>query len=218
VSPPPENLSLFDDPGPASSPEPFYFEARAREAGYRFIAGVDEAGRGPLAGPVVAAAVILPPGEPFPGVTDSKRMNASARIEAFRTITTEAAAVAVGVVSHRYIDANNILRATLEAMRRAIAALNPAPDFLLVDGISKVPLPTGQLCIKKGDLRSRSISAASVVAKVYRDRIMLAYHGQFPEYGFDLHKGYGTKAHLQALRRAGPCPVHRTTFRGVCGP
>jgi ribonuclease HII len=179
------------------------------------VAGIDEAGRGPLAGPVVAAAVILPDGEMLHGVTDSKMMRAPARKKAFELITTRAVAVAVGVVSHRYIDKNNILQATLEAMKRAAEALDPEPDFLLVDGINKVPLPTGQLCIKKGDRRSMSISAASVIAKVYRDRIMEAYHRQFPGYGFDAHKGYGTAAHMEAIRRLGPCMVHRMSFKGV---
>ena len=197
--------------------DPFHFETSAWDSGYRLVAGIDEAGRGPLAGPVVAAAVILPPGERMEGVTDSKQMSPRARIEAFEAVTARAVAVAVGVASERYIDTHNILRATLEAMRRAVCALNPRPDFLLVDGISRVPLPTDQLCIKKGDRLSRSISAASVVAKVYRDRIMEAYHRRFPDYGFDVHKGYGTALHLQALRRVGPCTVHRTTFKGVCG-
>ena len=197
--------------------DPFHFETSAWDSGYRLVAGIDEAGRGPLAGPVVAAAVILPPGERMEGVTDSKQMSPRARIEAFEAVTSRAVAVAVGVASERYIDTHNILRATLEAMRRAVCALNPRPDFLLVDGISRVPLPTNQLCIKKGDRLSRSISAASVVAKVYRDRIMEAYHRRFPDYGFDVHKGYGTALHLQALRRVGPCTVHRTTFKGVCG-
>lgn len=214
---PPENLTLFGDSGPDSFSDPFHFEAAAREAGYRLIAGIDEAGRGPLAGPVVAAAVILPPDARLEGVTDSKQMSARARDEAFESITAQALSVGIGVASQGYIDSRNILQATLEAMRRAVNALEPGPDFLLVDGISKVPLPIRQLCIKKGDSRSRSISAASVLAKVYRDRIMEACHLQFPDYGFDRHKGYGTAGHLQALRDFGHCPVHRTTFRGVIG-
>lgn len=218
MSLPPENLTLFGEAGRICSPGPFYFETSVRGSGYRRIAGVDEAGRGPLAGPVVAAAVILPEGEMLAGVTDSKQMSAEARKKAFETITKRAVSVAVGVVSHRYIDKNNILRATLEAMRRAAAALDPGPDFLLVDGINKVPLPIRQLCIKKGDRRSMSISAASVIAKVYRDRIMEAYHGQFPDYGFNAHKGYGTAMHLAALRCLGPCSVHRTSFKGVLNP
>ncbi|MFO8091192.1 MAG: ribonuclease HII [Desulfatiglandaceae bacterium] len=215
MSLPPKNHTLFGEAGRICSPGPFYFESSVRESGYRLIAGIDEAGRGPLAGPVVAAAVILPEGEMLPGVTDSKQMSAAARKDAFEIITERAVSLAVGVVSHRFIDKNNILRATLEAMRRATAALDPGPDFLLVDGINKVPVPIRQLCIKKGDRRSMSISAASVIAKVYRDRIMEAYHRQFPDYGFDAHKGYGTALHMKALRRLGPCIVHRTSFKGV---
>jgi ribonuclease HII len=215
MSLPPKNLTLFGEAGLACSPGPFYFETSVRESGYRLIAGIDEAGRGPLAGPVVAAAVILPENEILPGVTDSKQMSVAARKDAFEIIMKRAVSVAVGVVSHRFIDKNNILRATLEAMRRATAALDSGPDFLLVDGINKVPVPIRQLCIKKGDRRSMSISAASVIAKVYRDRIMEAYHRQFPDYGFDAHKGYGTAMHLEALRRLGPCVVHRMSFKGV---
>jgi ribonuclease HII len=218
VSLPPENLTLFGETGRIPSPGPLYFETSAHDSGYRLIAGIDEAGRGPLAGPVVAAAVILPDGEMLPGVTDSKLMSAPAREKAFKIITRRAVAAAVGVVSQRYIDQNNILRATLEAMKRAATALDPPPDFLLVDGINKVPLPMRQLCIKKGDRRSMSISAASVLAKVYRDRIMEAYNRQFPGYGFDTHKGYGTVAHMEALRRLGPCIVHRMSFKGVVEP
>jgi ribonuclease HII len=142
-------------------------------------------------------------------------MSMEARRKAFEIITKQAVSATVGVASHRYIDKNNILRATLEAMKRAVAALEPKPDFLLIDGINKVPLPIRQFCIKKGDSRSMSISAASVIAKVYRDRIMEAYHLEFPGYGFNAHKGYGTVMHMEALRRLGPCQVHRTTFRGV---
>jgi ribonuclease HII len=217
VSLPPENLFLFDDSGRISSSDPFYFENSARESGYRLIAGIDEAGRGPLAGPVVAAGVILPPGELLAGVTDCKQMSVRGRKEAFEAIMMQAVSVAIGVVSQEYIDKHNILRATLEAMRLAVVSMEPRPDFLLVDGINKVPLLTRQLCLKKGDRRSRSISAASVVAKVYRDRIMEAYHSQFPSYGFDAHKGYGTASHLQALRNIGPCEIHRKSFKGVCG-
>jgi len=212
---PPENLNLFGDPGPDSFSNPFHFEVSARDAGYRFIAGVDEAGRGPLAGPVVAAAVILPRGEWLEGVTDSKKMSPGARRDVFDVISGLALSVGIGVVSQGYIDEHNILRATLEAMKRAVLSLEPRPDFLIVDGVNKVPLGIGQLCLKKGDQRSRSVSAASVMAKVYRDRIMEAYHGLFPDYGFDSHKGYGTSFHLRVLRRLGPSPAHRMTFRGV---
>ncbi len=216
LSSPSENLPLF--PGETTPGEcwPFLYEAMAREAGYTMVAGLDEAGRGPLAGPVVAAAVILPEEVELPGVRDSKKMTARAREKAFHMITRKALAVNVAVVSHAYIDTHNILNAALEAMKQAVSALEPKPAFLLVDGIHPVPLGLPQKCLKKGDQRSMSISAASVMAKVYRDRIMRNYHHLFPQYGFDQNKGYGTRYHLDALKRCGPCPVHRLTFRGVC--
>ena len=179
------------------------------------IAGVDEAGRGPLAGPVVAAAVIIPKGMDLPGVQDSKKMTPKAREEAFAVIVRQALGTGVGVVSHRYIDENDILKASLEAMRRAVLALGHRPEFLLVDGIHGIPLGVPQRCIKKGDQKSRSISAASVVAKVYRDRIMRSYHAMYPVYGFHKNKGYGTLTHRSALAAHGPSPLHRLTFKGV---
>ncbi len=212
---PPKNLPLFPESIYSSTLEPFFYEDLARREGYAWIAGVDEAGRGPLAGPVVAGAVILPQGVELAGVTDSKKMNARAREQAFPGIHEAALTTGIGVVSHRYIDEFNILKASLEAMRRAIMALDPLPDFLLIDGISSVPMSIPQRCLKKGDLISRSISAASVLAKVYRDRIMLRYHEMYPKYGFDKHKGYGTARHMEAIRQHGPSPIHRMTFRGV---
>lgn len=179
------------------------------------IAGVDEAGRGPLAGPVVAAAVMIPEGTSVEGVRDSKKMTAKARERAFDEILDAAIYVSIGVVSHGFIDQFNILKAALEAMKRAVLALEPAPDYLLVDGIQRVPVSMPQMPLKKGDQISHSISAASVMAKVYRDRIMRAYHGQFPGYGFFNNKGYGTAQHLRAIKEHGPCPIHRRTFRGV---
>ena len=215
MSTPPENLRLFPDPDDSSPADSYRFEGLARRSGYRLIAGVDEAGRGPLAGPVVAAAVILPPDCDLERVRDSKQMTAEAREEAFGLIQGRAVCTGIGVVSRRYIDEHDILRATLEAMRRAVSALDPPPDFLLVDGITAPPLSIPQRCLKKGDQRSRSISAASVLAKVYRDRIMSACHHRYPVYGFANNKGYGTRQHLDALKRYGPCPFHRLTFRGV---
>jgi len=185
--------------------------------GYGCVAGVDEAGRGPLAGPVVAAAVILPPGVALEGVRDSKQMRPRAREKAFEAICRSCAAASVGVVSHRYIDAHNILAAALEAMRRAVLGLGLRPDYLLVDGNQPVPLAQAQECVVKGDQKSRSVAAASVLAKVYRDRIMRAYHGMFPQYGFDRNMGYGTQEHLAALARYGATPLHRRTFKGVTG-
>ena len=213
---PPQNLSLFSDNGETTPDDPFFYEKLARQAGYGLIAGVDEVGRGPLAGPVVAAAVIIPSGVELAGVDDSKRMKEKAREEAFPEIHRNATAMAIGVVSHYYIDEHNILNASLEAMKQAVSDLHPQPEILLVDGIHKVPIPITQWCIKKGDQRSRSISAASVVAKVYRDRIMRCYHQAYPFYGFHTNKGYGTRMHLEALQAYGHCPYHRRTFKGVC--
>jgi len=187
----------------------------ARQAGYGLVAGVDEAGRGPLAGPVVAAAVIIPWGMTLEGIRDSKQMTEKAREAAFPTIVEKAVAVAVGVVSARAIDECNILKASLDAMGRAMLSLDPMAEYFLIDGIHKVPVPLPQKCLIKGDRISHSISAASIVAKVYRDRIMRTYHRLFPVYGFWENKGYGTAKHLAAIRAHGYSPVHRLSFRGV---
>jgi len=210
-----KNLSLFPKSVDLTENDPFHFESWARKAGYALVAGVDEAGRGPLAGPVVAGAVIIGEGTELPGVHDSKKMTEKARETAFQRIADEALDTGLGIVSHHHIDEFNILNASLEAMKRAVLALDPQPDFLLVDGIHSVPLPLPQKCLKKGDRICRSISAASVMAKVYRDRIMRSYHRQYPVYGFWKNKGYGTKGHLKALRIHGPSPIHRMSFRGV---
>jgi ribonuclease HII len=193
----------------------FEFEQLARRDGYRLIAGVDEAGRGPLAGPVVAAAVILPEGVEMPGVTDSKKLTASLREEFFALIHGRALSIGVGYGDHLLIDRINILQATLSAMRDAVLALTPSPDYLLIDGISRIPLPLDQRTIKKGDSASLSIAAASIVAKVTRDRLMVEYDCLYPGYGFAGHKGYGSPTHMSAIADLGPSPIHRTTFRGV---
>ena len=198
-----------------SVPDTLFHETEARRTGFDLIAGVDEVGRGPLAGPVAAAAVILPKGLTLPDIKDSKQMTEKAREKAFSVIHHEALAVSIGVVSHRFVDEFNILEASLEAMKRAVLSLRPAADYLLVDGIHSVSVPIPQKCLKKGDQRSISISAASVMAKVYRDRIMRSWDERFPEYGFRSNKGYGTQKHLSALRQYGPCPIHRLTFKGV---
>ncbi|MBW2610060.1 MAG: ribonuclease HII [Deltaproteobacteria bacterium] len=190
-------------------------ESIAWRDGYGLIAGVDEVGRGPLAGPVVAAAVIFREGTKLSGVKDSKKMTEKARDEAFPVINESALSVGIGVVSHTSIDKINILKASLEAMKKAVLSLEPAPEYLLVDGINEVPVDIPQKCIKKGDQRSKSIAAASIMAKVYRDGIMNSYHELFPEYGFLQNKGYGTAFHRAALKQYGPCPIHRLTFRGV---
>lgn len=209
------NLPLFPEIDIPSEIDPLSHESTARKAGYGLIAGVDEAGRGPLAGPVVAAGVIIPLGIRFPGVKDSKKMTEKARERAFSLINDKALAISIGVVSQRFIDEHNILKATLEAMKRAVLSMDPAPEYLLVDGINAVPVSIPQKCLIKGDQLSLSISSASIMAKVYRDRIMRSYHEQFSEYGFFQNKGYGTKRHLAALRQYGSSPVHRLTFRGV---
>ena len=212
---PEDNLSLFPESVSSQDIDALFYESVVRKAGYRLIAGVDEAGRGPLAGPVVAAAVILPEGLVLEGVRDSKEMTEKAREKAFPLIHERALSVGVGVVSAEEIDRINILQASLRAMKKAIVSLDPRPDFCLVDGIHAVPVPVPYRCLKQGDRRSHSISAASVVAKVYRDRIMCSFHERFPVYGFSENKGYGTAQHLAALRKQGACPIHRLTFRGV---
>ncbi|RTZ93215.1 MAG: ribonuclease HII [Deltaproteobacteria bacterium] len=197
----------------------FFFEKAIRKAyGTRYIAGVDEAGRGPLAGPVVAAAVILPLDGNFPGIDDSKRLTAIKRERLFGEIHAHALGVGVGIVSHEEIDALNIRRATLLAMKKAVQALPVTPDFCLVDGRDEIPLAVPQSPLVKGDQKSLSVAAASIIAKVTRDRIMLAYHEQFPDYGFDRNMGYGTRQHRDALKRVGPSPIHRKSFRGVLQP
>jgi ribonuclease HII len=195
--------------------DPLFFERQARQRGFHLIAGIDEAGRGPLAGPVVSAAVVLPETFSLPGLTDSKQLSEKERERLFPLIRAEALAVGIGWASAAEIDQLNILQATLSSMVRALQRLRCDVDYLLVDGISKVPLPISQATLKQGDSRSLSISAASVVAKVVRDRWMRLYDRQYPEYGFARHKGYGSAAHLQAIAHFGPSPLHRKTFRGV---
>lgn len=197
-----------------------FFESLARGQGYQSIAGIDEAGRGPLAGPVVAAAVILPENFELPGLNDSKQISEKKRNQLYPLIYEQAIAVGIGVSRADEIDQINILQATLKGMSRAVARLSVPPDFLLVDGITPIPTIIEQKTLKKGDSRSLSIAAASVVAKVVRDRIMVAYDRLFPEYGFAGHKGYGSQKHREAVARYGPCVCHRRSFAGVkehCG-
>ncbi|MBE0598160.1 MAG: ribonuclease HII [Desulfuromonadales bacterium] len=204
-------LELFSLP-PIS---PLHFEQQARRRGYPLVAGVDEAGRGPLAGPVVAAAVVLPESFDLPGLNDSKQLTAGQRQRLFPLIRRQALAIGLGVATAAEIDQLNILQATLRAMLLAVRRLRLAPDFLLVDGNQPVPLPLPQQTLIKGDGRSLSIAAASIVAKVVRDRMMAGYDRHFPGYGFAGHKGYGCAAHRQAIALLGPSPQHRTTFSGV---
>ncbi|OLD62864.1 MAG: ribonuclease HII [Acidobacteria bacterium 13_1_40CM_2_68_5] len=183
--------------------------------GYRVVAGVDEVGRGCLAGPVVAGAVVLDRDRPVQGVRDSKLLAPPDRERLAREIATRALAFALGVVDPDEIDRTDILRATLVAMRRAVEALRVRPEFVLVDALTIPGIATPQRGIVHGDRLSASIAAASIVAKFYRDEMMRFFHGLYPAYGFDRHKGYGTRDHFDALARYGPTPLHRSTFRGV---
>ncbi|MFP4306396.1 MAG: ribonuclease HII [Desulfococcaceae bacterium] len=191
------------------------FERRARARGFLAVAGVDEAGRGPLAGPVVSAAVILPPDFPVDGVNDSKKLDEKRREKLFDEIRRHAFAAAVGRVDVDEIERINILQAALKSMALAVDRLARAADFLLVDGNRPVPHGCPQETVVGGDGLSVSIAAASIVAKVTRDRMMAEYDARYPDYGFARHKGYGTAVHREAIRRFGPCPIHRRTFRGV---
>ena len=191
------------------------FEQHARSRGFCLIAGVDEAGRGPLAGPVVAAAVILPERLRITGVDDSKKLSPETRERLFDVINAQALAVGVGMGSPELIDRINILQATRHAMLEAVLALSPQPDFVLIDGITPIDTTIPQKTVKKGDSLSLSVAAASIVAKVTRDRLMRELDAIHPGYGFACHKGYGSAAHLKAIRQLGPSPIHRKSFGGV---
>ncbi len=191
------------------------YERDARKTGYKFIAGIDEAGRGPLAGPVISAAVILPFNFPDPGITDSKKLSIKKREQFFPIIMENAISVSTGRADHDEIDRINILAASLKSMERAVDGLSLIPDYLLIDGKFTINSYIPQKAIIKGDSRSISIAAASIIAKVTRDAIMQKIHLDYPEYGFDRHKGYPTQAHRDALGKFGPCPYHRKSFKGV---
>ena len=180
--------------------------------GFFTICGVDEAGRGPLAGPVCAAAVILPPYLEIPGLDDSKKLSDKRRRELFPIIKEQAIAYGIGLASHEEIDEINILQATFLAMRRAIEQLNGKADLALIDGNRETDFGLPVKTVVKGDSLSANIAAASVLAKVTRDEIMETMAVEYPHYGFEIHKGYGTKAHYEALRNHGPSPIHRMTF------
>lgn len=194
---------LFPAP-PSSSPDKNYL-----------IAGVDEVGRGPLAGPVVAAAVILPCDARIEGLNDSKQLTERQRVYLSSEIKNVAIAFEVAVIENQVIDSINILMASLLAMRQAVAALSVKPHLVLVDGNQKPGTGFVERAIIKGDTLSASIMAASILAKVTRDQIMIEAHSRYPEYGFDGHKGYGAKTHLEALEKHGPCPLHRMTFKPI---
>lgn len=183
-------------------------------AEYTHICGIDEAGRGPLAGPVVAGAVILPKDKEILYLNDSKQLSAKKREELYDVIMEQAVAVGVGIASPETIDDINILQATYEAMRMAIDKLPVKPDMLMNDAVTIPNVPTKQIAIVKGDAKSISIAAASIIAKVTRDRMMVEYDKIYPEYHFSQNKGYGSKAHIDALKEFGPCPIHRKSFIG----
>ena len=191
-------------------------ENALRKTGLRLIAGIDEAGRGPLAGPVVAAAVILPVNFRHSAVDDSKALSHDTREEIYAALTARTDIFwAVAVVEHDEIDRINILRAAHQAMRRAVEALATRPCHALIDGLPVRPFPVPHTAIVKGDAKSKSIAAASILAKVTRDRIMVRLDAEYPRYGFAQHKGYGTELHLARLKDHGPCPIHRRTFLPV---
>ncbi len=196
----------------------FQFERLLRQRGFKKIAGTDEAGRGPLAGPVVAASVILPPDADHSPFCDSKQTTVSQRYDLRGYLDEIGARIGVGIVSPRKIDEINILQASLLAMKQSLADLSKTgsePDFVLVDGNQKLLITTPQETLIKGDARSASIGAASIVAKITRDEIMDEFHGRYPGYNFRANKGYPTSEHRQAIRDHGPCPVHRYSFKGV---
>ncbi|HBT88423.1 ribonuclease HII [Desulfobacter sp.] len=191
------------------------FEKQAMLDGYKIIAGVDEAGRGPLAGPVVSAAVILPENFDIRGINDSKKLSEKKRAALFPKIQSQAIAFGIGIADHGEIDRINILQASLLSMKRAVDDLGLIPDYLLIDGKFTIDSNIDQRPVIKGDTLSLSIAAASILAKVTRDRIMTDLDLQYPEYEFKRHKGYPTKAHKQAILAHGPCPIHRKSFKGV---
>ena len=202
---------LWPDP----EPDTYSLERGLRQKGYQWIAGLDEVGRGPLAGPVVAACVILQESSDNSCFVDSKTINAKKRTRLYRELKQNGAQISVGIVSETDIDRLNILQASLFAMKKAVLTMPVQPDFLLVDGNQPVPMSTPQQTLVKGESKSASIAAASIVAKVVRDDMMDQYHLQYPEYNFQQNKGYPTLEHRQAIRVYGPCAIHRQSFKCV---
>ena len=196
-------------------PDLWLFEKKAFQKGFSRIAGIDEAGRGPLAGPVVSAAVIIPISLQIPGISDSKKLSPQKRDYLYEKIYDSAVSVGIGIVDPFEIDRINILQAALLSMAMAVENLAPQPDCLLIDGTFLISSTLPQEAIPKGDALSASIAAASIVAKVTRDRLMERYHEDYPQFEFSKHKGYPTKAHKQAIQKFGCCPIHRRTFKGV---
>jgi len=193
--------------------EMYGFELRARFQGFETIAGVDEAGRGPLAGPVLAAAVIFPPGYTNGEIRDSKKLTPKKRETLYKIIRDDAVSIGLGAIEASTIDKINILQATLAAMKIAVQNLSTRPDYLLIDGINTIDIPIPQETIVKGDSLSVSVAAASIIAKVSRDHLMDRYHVSYPQYNFLKNKGYGTKEHREAVKQYGRCKIHRKSFR-----
>ncbi len=193
----------------------FSFERELSRQGFSAIAGTDEVGRGPLAGPVVAASVILPADCDYQQFNDSKKLTPKARVRLFDVLRDMGVDIGIGIISETQIDRFNILQASLMAMKKALESMPAKPDFVLVDGRFPVPVAVSQQSLIKGDSRSASIAAASIVAKVTRDDLMKQYHRQYPQYKFDKNKGYPTAEHRRLLAQYGPCPIHRRSFAGV---
>ncbi|MBW2099313.1 MAG: ribonuclease HII [Deltaproteobacteria bacterium] len=191
------------------------FEKKAIKKGFSKIAGIDEAGRGPLAGPVVSAAVILPASFPVSGIRDSKKLTPKRRLDLYQEIYKHAITIGIGIVDPIEIDRINILQASLLSMAMSVENLEPLPDYLLIDGKFRILSDLSQEAVIRGDSLSISIAAASIIAKVTRDKLMERYHQDYPEFGFDKNKGYPTKAHNKAIREFGCSMIHRRTFKGV---
>jgi len=200
-------------PSPQPKLDMLAYESSLYRIGYQLIAGIDEAGRGALAGPVVASAVILPKNKLIPGLTDSKQLTEPQRERFYEKLQQQALAIGTGIISNEEIDGSNILKATLKAMAVAIYSLSVNPDYILIDGNKAPVLSIPHKAIPKGDSQSISIAAASVVAKVTRDRLMCELHEIYPQYGFNKHKGYPTRQHRTAIAQFGPCSIHRLSFR-----
>lgn len=191
------------------------FESKAIEKGFSYIAGIDEAGRGPLAGPVVSAAVLLPTSFHDPDITDSKKLTPKKRSYLYEKLYDQAVSIGIGIVDNTEIDRINILNASLLSMSISVKNLSPQPDYLLIDGAFRISTDLPQEPVIRGDALSISIAAASIIAKVSRDRLMERYDQDYPQFGFSRHKGYPTKAHKEAISKFGCCPIHRRTFKGV---
>ncbi len=208
-------LKLFPEKNSLSEPDIWAFEKAVTRKGFSTIAGIDEAGRGPLAGPVVSAAVILPSSFSVPGITDSKKLTSKKRADLYEKLYEHAFSIGIGIVDPVEIDRINILEAARLSMAMAVSSLRPKPDFLLIDGNFRIQSDIPQEPIIKGDLLSISIAAASIIAKVTRDRLMRRYDEEYPQFGFGRHKGYPTRAHREAIKTFGPCLIHRRSFKGV---